>query len=869
MIRMYLSKTARQAKDYFRDALSKADYYIESQEAKGTYNGKIAQRLGLAGKSIDKHSFDSLCDNLNPITEKSLTPRTLQDRRVAYDISFHCPKSVSIALCLSQDKNLKEAVDTSIFETMQEIETDMYVRVRSNGQNKDQHTGELLWCNFEHWTARAIEGYAPDPHYHWHCVVMNLTQCPIDNKFKAGQFYYIKKDMPYYQARFHKRLADKLGNLGFSIRKTKNSFELGIIPQKAIDHFSKRTNHIGQVAKEKNITHPKVLDQLGARTRAKKDISLSMSQLQEEWQEQIAKANIETDIREDYSTAYNTLTPDQSIEYALSHVFTNHSVKRDREILKEAYSYAIGDHSVNLNNIDKSLQDNDNVFSVRSDNHTYCTTALVHAQERLMITLARQGMETHIALNKSFDTKELYNLGSEQADALKYVLKSEDQVMMIRGGAGTGKTTLLKSIIPEIEKVNKQVFLFAPTAEASRGVLRKEGFAKADTVSRYLKDQNLQDRTQGQILWIDEAGLLGVEDMLSLLQLAKDKNTRLILSGDWKQHNAVKRGDAMRLLSEIGRLRYASLKTIYRQKSDAYKRAVQEISEGKVQLGFKRLEIMGCIQELEANQIDTALVADYIEARKNKKSVLVITPTRAKVKEINTSIRQSLINDGMIGKMENRFTVFDNLYLTNAQKSDPRNYTVGQVIQTHQNLKKIKRGDRLKIIDINNNTVIVEDQNGTNHVLPLGKGGRFDVYLSRSIALAKKDEIRVLKNGFDMKGKQLSNGNILCVKGFDHQGNIKVTKYTDRTQTDYILDKRHGNFDYAYCSTSYSAQGKTVDKVIISQPAMTFPASDQKQFYVSTSRAREDVTIYTDDKELLLEIIKKTGNRQSAIGLII
>ena len=95
----------------------------------------------------------------------------------------------------------------------------------------------------------------------------------VENRIKAGQFHNIKRDMPYYQARFLKRLAEKLGNMGYGIRKTKSAFELTLVPQEAIDHFSKRTNHIGQVAKDNNITHPKALDKLGAITRRKKDNS--------------------------------------------------------------------------------------------------------------------------------------------------------------------------------------------------------------------------------------------------------------------------------------------------------------------------------------------------------------------------------------------------------------------------------------------------------------------------------------------------------------------------------------------------------------------------------------------------------------------
>jgi F0F1-type ATP synthase beta subunit len=56
-------------------------------------------------------------------------------------------------------------------------------------------------------------------------------------------------------------------------------------------------------------------------------------------------------------------------------------------------------------------------------------------------------------------------------------------VTAIRGGAGTGKTTMMKETVAAIELADRKVFTFAPSAEASRGVLRTDaGFANAETV---------------------------------------------------------------------------------------------------------------------------------------------------------------------------------------------------------------------------------------------------------------------------------------------------------------------------------------------------------------------------------------------------
>lgn len=105
----------------------------------------------------------------------------------------------------------------------------------------------------------------------------------------------------------------------------------------------------------------------------------------------------------------------------------------------------------------------------------------------------------------------------------------------------------------------------------------------------------------------------------------------------------------------------------------------------------------------------------------------------------------------------------------------------------------------------------------------------------------------------------------MTVTGFDHNGRI-VAK--DQQGTPYNLPKNFQNFNYGYVSTSHSSQGKTSDHVLIGQSSSSFLASDQKQFYVSVSRGRKRVKIYTDNKKELKEAIMPTNNRMSALDLL-
>ena len=66
--------------------------------------------------------------------------------------------------------------------------------------------------------------------------------------------------------------------------------------------------------------------------------------------------------------------------------------------------------------------------------------------------------------------------------------------------------------------------------------------------------------------------------------------------------------------------------------------------------------------------------------------------------------------------------------------------------------------------------------------------------------------------------------------------------------------------------TSYASQGKTVDHVLFSDSASK-AATSQQQWYVTISRGRKGIRIFTEDKAQLRENISSTGERTLAVEL--
>ncbi|MDQ6632088.1 MAG: hypothetical protein M3Y82_10090, partial [Verrucomicrobiota bacterium] len=136
---------------------------------------------------------------------------------------------------------------------------------------------------------------------------------------------------------------------------------------------------------------------------------------------------------------------------------------------------------------------------------------------------------------------------------------------------------------------------------------------------------------------------------------------------------------------------------------------------------------------------------------------------------------------------------------------------------------------------------------------------RISVCESKEIALSVGDRIQLKANAKTKNGKQLANGELVTVKQIENDGRIEL-------EDGRVLENNYRQFVRGYAVTSYAAQGKTADFVIFSDSAIR-AATNQKQWYVTISRGRKGIQIFTSDKQQLRENILRSGNRELAIEL--
>ena len=844
MLRITQNSQAGAAKSYY----TTADYYSQGQELTGRWRGEAARRLGLQGPVKQRRLGRSVRQYCIRRPVKQLTARQRADRTVGYDFNFHVPKTVSLLYAMTRDERLLDAFRDAVDGTMHDMEAEMATRVRKEGKNENRITGNMAWGEFIHFTSRPVDG-VPDPHLHAHCFVFNSTFDKHEEKWKAGKFRELKRDAPYFEAVFHSRLTQRLAELGLPIERTRKGWELGGISKSLVGKFSRRTEQIEEKARELGIDDAQSKAELGAKTRERKAKDLTFPELQDIWRSKMSAPELAVlaalaDKLGGDASPFDPQASARAMQFAIGHVFERKSVVPERELLAAALKHAVGGATVEQ--VTREADASGLIVGER-EGRRMATTREVLDEERRVIDFARQGRGTCRPFVKRYEKFQREWLNRAQQNAVKHILESRDRVMVVRGAAGVGKTTLMEEAVEAIQSGGTQVLAFAPSAEASRGTLRAAGFQDADTVARLLVDEKLQQKAAGQLIWIDEAGLLGMKTMAQVFALAERIDARVLLSGDRYQHGSVERGAALRLLETEAGLKTAEVKEIQRQ-SGAYKEAVKALSEGRAAVGFKRLDGLGWIKEIPTTDRYRQMAADFVESILAGKDALVVSPTHFEGDRITAEIRRTLQEKRKLGTDERTFTVLENANLTEAERGDAVNYGPGDVLVFQQNGQGFTKGDR-----------VAASRDG----LPLDQAKRFQAFHTSTLKLAAGDIVRITQGGTTADGKhRLNNGALYKVKKFDAGGNIVL-------ENGWTIGKDWGFLDHGYVVTSHASQGKTIKHtVFVGQASDSFAASSREQFYVSASRAKKRVVVYTDSKVALLDAVSRSDERLTATELV-
>ena len=874
----------KDAQRYFQEHLALGDYYSENQAVAGRWIGKGTEELGLS-PITNAEEFLRLCKNLHPQTGQRLTLRhkttrrnigadgaehQSANRRVFYDFTFSPPKSVSIAALIGNDARIVDAHEQAVDAALRQLEAFASTRVRKNGVYADRTTGNIVAAVFRHDTSRAL-----DPHLHTHCIVFNATHDPVENAWKALQNHDMFAAQKFVENVYYHELARELRRFGYVIEnKPRGDFEIGGASPALIEKFSKRHQEIDQKTRELLERHPEkangnlpaIRDHIAHKERARKIRGIGSRELHATWDKQLTaeeKASLgRLTARQSTAEASSVTLAEQAVAWAEEHVFARHSVVREHELWRHALEHARG-QNVKLADIQAVTRQR---RYLRYPEHPgKITTREVLRREWEIVCMARDGARqfTPFCSKHSIGSAAL---DTEQRQAVKHILNSRDFVTLFRGGAGTGKSFTLQEVYRTLRQAGHSVEVIAPQRQQVRD-LERDGFHGAQTVSACLTRQAL---ARGGVVLVDEAGQIGGQQMHELLTLTRASGGRLILSGDTRQHGAVETSDALRAIEKYSGLRAAELKAIRRQDPTRaatraereqiaqYKQAVKEAAAGRLDASFRRLDRQGAMVVCSPQEQAADLARHYLVLAEQRQAVVVVSQTWSEIHRVNEQVRAALKSRGLLGAEERTVTALETVDLTEAQKRDRRFYNEDTVLVLNRNAGGFQKGQSCRLVAITDRGLVLKGVDKVRTV-PFRFADRLTVCQPRDLALAAGDRLQLKANARTRTGQRLANGELVTVKKLAVNGRVTLTDGR-------VLETDYRQFVRGFAITSYASQGKTVDHVLFSDSAVR-AATNSQQWYVTISRGRKGIKIFTSDKVQLRENILRSGNRTLAMDL--
>lgn len=868
----------KNAQGYFEEHLSVGDYYAEGERVRGEWLGQGAASLGLSG-AVTRDAFLALCENLHPDTGKRLTQRQnnvrasageaeseVANRRVFYDFTFSPPKSVSIAALVSEDERIVEAHGAAVKVAFAELERFAAARIRGAGRDADRRTGNIVAALFEHETSRAL-----DPHLHTHCIVFNATHDSEEGRWKALQNYEILAAQKYAENVYYHELARSLRACGYTIKNTaRGDFEIAEVEPELCARFSKRHREIDEKTRAFLKAHPDkrgrneqaIREHIAHKDRAPKVRNPSAETLRSLWRGQLSTEERET-LRPARPTARSgspELSTAAAVTWAEEHLFERRSVVREHELWRHALAAGRG-----------------SAFAVADIHREAASRTYLHgegdklahrdalAREWAIVEAARDGIGRLGPLAPP--PRPDAQLAPDQSSALDSILGSTSFITLFRGGAGTGKSFVLQRVQRALDESGRPSVVLAPQRQQVID-LGRDGLRQVKTVSEVLQRDDLPS---GAVVIVDEAGQIGGRQLLDLIRMVEARGGRLILSGDTRQHGPVEASDALRAIERYSGVRAAELNEIRRQDpargSDAeerekiakYREAVEAAAEGDLNGSLEKLETLGAVVECSANEQCERLSEAYVRLVGTGESAIVVSQTRAEVRSLNEVIRARLRGVGALDGADAEVIALETVDLSAAQKRDARHYPDGSVLVFNRDFRESARGEQGRLVGVSASGLALE-VGGSLRRIPFSHLDKLTVCRTNSLALCGGDKLQLKANGCSEEGRKLANGEVVTVAALKSNGAIRL-------EDGRTLPPTYRQFQRGYAVTSYGSQGKTVDHVLFGDSSVR-AASNAQQWYVTISRGRKSIQIFTPDKEHLRRAITRSGDRELALDLV-
>jgi conjugative relaxase-like TrwC/TraI family protein len=650
-----IGKLGKGQENYYLEKVAEGqeDYYSGEGEEAGQWMGDAAAELGLSGE-VSPDQLVAMLTGINPATGEPLGLRA-GPSVPGFDLTFSAPKSASLTWALGGREAaaaVKAAHLRSVEAALDYMQANACLTRRGDGEGGMaflQGSGYLA-AGYVHRSSRN-----GDPQLHTHVLIANATQGP-DGKWTrlySPAIYEHAKTAGYiYEANLRHELTR---TLGVEWQEVRNGIaEIKGFEDAWLKTFSTRRAEILEAAGADASARARQVATLATR-KAKEELELG--DLRQRWAERAQEIGLDREAigltmdREAELAAKPTLTQ-------LDREVTAHASHFDRRDAIQAVANMLpnGAPAQEVQSAADAFLSSDSVVRVAETpkGPRFTTTRIWALERQALETAQRMAAEARAEageLAAKRVIRERPTLKDDQREMVYRLLTVKEGIVVVIGEAGTGKSFATVAAAEGWASVGIELRAVAPTWRAAN-VLKAEGL-EATTVAGMLRDldRNETRLSSRTVLMVDEASMVGSEQLAWLIDHADKAEAKLVLVGDPEQLGSIEAGGLFAAIAE--RTDPVHLHEVIRHNHEVDREAAKLIREGRSH------EALGLYQEAERVTIkDTpellrgAMVEDWWRSFSQGEDALMVAKRNSEVERLNAIAREQVKAEGRLGAEE-------------------------------------------------------------------------------------------------------------------------------------------------------------------------------------------------------------------------